>query len=230
MIVSNEYSVVSNISGSARNRVRVPRRSPWAPIFLTGPSGLPRWYSCAQTPPSRAVSTRSHSDSAFTTAHADAVQAAGDLVAAAAELAAGVEDGVDDLEGVLARPVLADRDAAAVVDDLDGPVLGDRDPDGRGVAGHRLVDRVVDDLPDEVVEAADVGRADVHAGPAPNGLEALEDLDALGGVVGAAGALALPAGAIAHRWRRSRRDLGAAAASARAWRAVGHAAPPISRW
>ena len=67
VIVSNEYSMVSNISGSARNSVRVPRRSPWGPIFLTGPSGLPRWYSCAQTEPSRAVSTRSHSDSAFTT-------------------------------------------------------------------------------------------------------------------------------------------------------------------
>ena len=43
------------------------------------------------------------------------MQAAGDLVAAAAELAAGVEDRVDDLERVLAGRVLADRDAAAVV-------------------------------------------------------------------------------------------------------------------
>ena len=55
-------------------------------------------------------------------AHADAVEAAGDLVAAAAELAAGVEHRVDDLERVLARRVLADRHAAAVVDDLDHAV------------------------------------------------------------------------------------------------------------
>ena len=55
-------------------------------------------------------------------ADADAVQAAGDLVAAAAELAAGVEHGVDDLEGVLAGCVLADGHAAAVVDDLDGAI------------------------------------------------------------------------------------------------------------
>ena len=50
-------------------------------------------------------------------ADADAVEAAGDLVAAAAELAAGVEHGVDDLQGVLAGLLLpADRHAAAVVD------------------------------------------------------------------------------------------------------------------
>ena len=46
------------------------------------------------------------------------------------------------------------------------------------VTGHRLVDGVVDDLADEVVEAADVGGADVHARPAADCLEALEDLDA----------------------------------------------------
>ena len=116
-------------------------------------------------------------------ADADAVEAAGHLVAAAAELAAGVEDGVDDLERVLARRVLADRHAAAVVDDDHGPVRLDRHVDRRGVAGHRLVDRVVDDLPDEMVQAADVGRADVHAGPAADGLETLEDLDARGVVL-----------------------------------------------
>jgi hypothetical protein len=43
------------------------------------------------------------------------VEAARDLVPAAAELGAGVEDGVDDLEGVLAAGVTTDRDAAAVV-------------------------------------------------------------------------------------------------------------------
>ena len=35
----------------------------------------------------------------------------------------------------------------------------------RGVAGHHLVDRVVDDLAHQVVQAADVAVADVHAGP-----------------------------------------------------------------
>ncbi len=59
-----------------------------------------------------------------------------------------------------------------------------RDLDAVAVAGQRLVDRVVDDLPDQVVQAALAGRADVHAGPLADRLEALEDLD--------------------DRWRRSR--------------------------
>ena len=51
------------------------------------------------------------------------------------------------------------------------------DVDAVAEAGHRLVDGVVDDLVDEVVQAALVGAADVHAGAAADGLEALEDLD-----------------------------------------------------
>ena len=53
--------------------------------------------------------------------HADAVETAGDLVALAAELAAGVEHGEHDLGGalalVLARLVRVDRDTAPVVVD-----------------------------------------------------------------------------------------------------------------
>ena len=113
---------------------------------------------------------------------ADAVQAAGDLVAAAvAELAAGVEDGEDDLER---GPALLlhhrDGDAAAVVDDRDRVVGVDRDVDAAAVAGQRLVDGVVDDLVDEVVQAADARRADVHAGALADRLETLEDGDVLG--------------------------------------------------
>ena len=48
---------------------------------------------------------------------ADAVQTAGDAVALAVELAAGVQDGHDDLDGgPLLDRVHVDRDAAAVVD------------------------------------------------------------------------------------------------------------------
>ena len=113
---------------------------------------------------------------------ADAVQAAGDLVAAAvAELAAGVQDGQHDLDGRLALLLhRRDRDAAAVVDDGDRVVRVDRDVDAVAVAGERLVDRVVDDLVDQVVQAAHAGRADVHAGALAHGLEALEDGDVLG--------------------------------------------------
>src|ERR1700675_4405440 len=67
LISSNEYSVVWNISVSARKLVVVPRRFPWGPIFLTGVVGLPREYSWAQTNLSRADSTRIQEESAFTT-------------------------------------------------------------------------------------------------------------------------------------------------------------------
>ena len=86
---------------------------------------------------------------------ADAVQAAGDLVAVAAELAAGVQLRQDDLERRDARALdLVDRDAAAAVAHGDRVVRVDRDLDRVVVARERLVDGVVDDLVDEVVEAA----------------------------------------------------------------------------
>ena len=116
---------------------------------------------------------------------ADAVEAAGDLVAAAlAELAAGVEDREDDLGG---GPALLlhgpDGDAAAVVGHGDAVVGVDDDLDGVGLAGQRLVHRVVDHLVDQVVEAARARRPDVHTGPLAYRLQSLEDRDVLRAVV-----------------------------------------------
>ena len=59
----------------------------------------------------------------------------------------------------------------------------DRDVDEVVAAGERLVDGVVDDLVDEVVKAARTGRADVHPGAEPDGLEAFQDRDVLCGVI-----------------------------------------------
>ncbi len=53
--------------------------------------------------------------------------------------------------------------------------------------GHRLVDRVVDDFPDQVVQTGRAGRTDVHARPLAHGIEALEHLDVLGGIVAGGG-------------------------------------------
>jgi hypothetical protein len=122
---------------------------------------------------------------------ADAVEAARDFVGRAlfAELAAGVEDGHDDLDGGLAVEggVLVahgpDGDARAVVDDAARAVGLDLDGDGRGAAGHALVDGVVDGLVDEVVESGQPGVADVHARPLADRLKPLEDLDLVLGVV-----------------------------------------------
>ncbi len=102
---------------------------------------------------------------------ADAVETAGGLVGAFFELAAEFEDGHHAFErGHIAAGffgklgVALDGDAAAVVFDRDAAVDVDRDADRGGVAGHRFVDRVVDDFVDEVMEAALGGIADVHRG------------------------------------------------------------------
>ena len=114
---------------------------------------------------------------------AHAVEPPGDAVAAASELASGVEGGKHGLQG---------RDAGGLVDlHRDPPtVIGDGhgavrvDSNGRLVAEarHRLVHGVVHDLVDEVVEPALVCAADVHARTATDGLQALQDLDILGAV------------------------------------------------
>jgi hypothetical protein len=112
------------------------------------------------------------------------VQATGDLVAAPAELATGVEnrqhDG--DRRQLLARGDV-DGDPTTVVGDLDGAVGQDRHLDAVAIAGQRLVHRVVHDLPHQVVQAALTGGADVHAGSFADCLEAFEDLDRAGIVV-----------------------------------------------
>ena len=109
---------------------------------------------------------------------ADTVQTAGDLVAAATELAARVQRRHDEGDGrdLLGR-VHVDGDAATVVDHAHAAVVLQHDLDVGGVARERLVDGVVDDLVDEVVQTALTRGADVHAGTLADGLETLEHLD-----------------------------------------------------
>ena len=110
--------------------------------------------------------------------HADAVQAARHLVRLVAELAARVERRQHDFGG---RPaelgVRIDRNAAAVVLDGDRVVGVHDDADRVAEAGDGLVDRVVDHLVDEVMQAPGPGRPDVHCGPFPDRIETLENLD-----------------------------------------------------
>ena len=122
-------------------------------------------------------------------ADAHAVQAAGHLVALAAELAAGVQHGEHDLRRALALVrtgrVGVHRDAAAVVVHAAATVGQHGDRDGGGEARHGLVHRVVHDLPDEVVEAGEAGGTDIHARSFADRIQPLEHLDVLGAVVGA---------------------------------------------
>ena len=136
------------------------------------------------TLPSRRTVRRSHLRQAVDAAHAHAVQAARDLVAVLVELAAGVQLGQRDLGGralglVLVVHLHAGRNAAAVVDHRDRVVGVDGDDDVVAVAGQRFVDRVVDHLEHQVVQAGAVGGvADVHARALAHRLQAFEDLDA----------------------------------------------------
>src|SRR5450432_509317 len=112
------------------------------------------------------------------------MQAAGDLVAAAAELAASVQNGQDDLDGrlLLARH-LVDRNTPPVVADAHPAVRLQYHRDHVAVAGEGLVDGVVDHLVDQVMETALTGRTDVHAGPLADRLETYKHLDRAGVVL-----------------------------------------------
>ena len=115
---------------------------------------------------------------------ADAVQAAGDLIAPAAELAARVQHGVDDLERGTARLRLnVDRNAAAVIHNGDGVALVDRHLNFRAVARKRFVDGVIHNFIDKVVQAAHRRRADVHARALAHRLKPLENLNFRGVII-----------------------------------------------
>ena len=109
---------------------------------------------------------------------ADTVQTTGDLVAATTELTAGVQHGQRQRRGgdLLAGRGVG-RDASAVVGDAHPAVLAQRHLDRVAVARERLVDRVVHDLPDQVVQAAGPGRPDVHTRSFADRFESFEDLD-----------------------------------------------------
>ena len=111
------------------------------------------------------------------------MQAPGDLVALASELAAAVQLGQGDLDaGHLVLGVDVGRDAPTVVDHPAAAVGQQGDVDAVAEAGHGLVHRVVDDLPHQVVQAGQTGRTDVHAGPLADRVETLQDGHVLGAV------------------------------------------------
>src|SRR5437899_2151038 len=102
--------------------------------------------------------TKENTDSAYPSCHwraaSTCVPSAGDAVQLVLELAARVHLRHHELGGGDAvLRVDLDGDPAAVVRDGHGPVHVDRDLDVLAEPDHRLVDRVVDDLVDEVMQA-----------------------------------------------------------------------------
>src|SRR5215213_4270673 len=74
-----------------------------------------------------------------------------------------------------------DGDAAAVVADADGVAgLVQNDLDLVGEAVDVLIDGVINDLPDEMVQAGLIDAADVHRGSFANRFESFEQLEVSG--------------------------------------------------
>ena len=111
--------------------------------------------------------------------NADAVQAARGLIDLGVEFAARMQRRHDDFERrfLLEFRMRIDRDAAAIVGDGQEPVGRKLDLDEGGVAGHRLVHRIVDDFGEQVVQRLLVGAADIHAGTPPHRLQPFQHLD-----------------------------------------------------
>ena len=109
---------------------------------------------------------------------ADAMEAAGDLITRfAAELAARVKDRENRLDaGKAAFGNDVDGDAAAIVLDGNRVSFVNRHDDVVAIAGEGFVDRIVDDLPHEVVEARRGGGGDIHARAFADRLKSLKDL------------------------------------------------------
>ena len=117
--------------------------------------------------------------------HSDSMEATGDLVAAPlTELAPGMENCQHHFGG-RAPLVFRHRSgwyAPAIITDPDASVGQQRDDDTGAVAGHGLVDRVVHDLPHQVVETGRTGGPDVHPRSLPDRIEALQNSNVLGAV------------------------------------------------
>ena len=110
--------------------------------------------------------------------NADAVEAARNFVGVAIEFSARVQHGHHDFGGgLLFGGVHVHGNAAAVVGDGDAVVVVHDDVDFVAEAGHRFVDRVVDDFPDEMMQAQLAGRADVHRRALADGFDSAEDFD-----------------------------------------------------
>ena len=106
----------------------------------------------------------------------DTVKAAGCLVGIAVELAAGMERREDH---ALRRDTLlvhADRNPSSVIADRAAAISVQRHIDSGAVPGQMLIDRVVDNLVDQMIQSAAGGTADIHARPPSDCLQPFDDL------------------------------------------------------
>ena len=106
------------------------------------------------------------------------MQPAGNFIAAAAELAAGMQHRQADLHsGASDLMVDAHREAAPVIHDGTAAVLVQRHDNFRTESSQRFIHRVVHDLVDQMVKAALVRGADIHARTLAHRLQPFQHLD-----------------------------------------------------
>lgn len=111
----------------------------------------------------------------------DAVQATGDGITAAAEFTAGVQHGQNDLNGRASLSLVnVDGNSTTVVVDANGAVGENSNVYGVTVPSKSLVDRVVDDLINEVVQSARSGGPDIHSGSLAYSFQTFKHLDVVG--------------------------------------------------
>src|SRR5690606_33143199 len=106
------------------------------------------------------------------------------LVAGMVELAASMKHGHHDLDCAHAFIMHSHRNTAAIVSHRHRTIVVDGDVYQRAEACQMLVDRVVDDFPDEVVQCGAVmDVTDVHARTLPDGFKPFENLNVFGAVI-----------------------------------------------
>ena len=112
--------------------------------------------------------------------HADAVQAAGELVVLIGELTARMQARENQLDAAhLLLRMDVDRHAASIVGHRERAILVDSHVDALGMTGQRFVDGVVDDFVSQMIGPT---RLRVHAGTSAYGIEAAENFDIRSGV------------------------------------------------
>ena len=113
------------------------------------------------------------------------MQSPGGVVRLAAELAARMQRGENDLQcaEIFEFRMRINRNAAAIVPHREPVVRFQRNLDEAGVTRHRLVHRVVQDLGGQMVQRVLVGAADIHARAAANRFETFQNLDVLRGII-----------------------------------------------
>ena len=118
-------------------------------------------------------------------AHTNAVQTAGNLVTAAAKLPARVEHRHNNFQRRLVHLRMhIHRNPAPFVAHRDRIVFFNGHLNDLAIARQRFVDRVVDDLVDEMVQPSAVRRTNVHPRTHTHRLQPFEHFDLLASVLG----------------------------------------------